>query len=259
MDAAEIGPRQAGGPVGGAGQSQFAATRWSLVLAAGQVAGGSGTSANTVRQALEELIQAYWYPLYAFLRRQGNPPHQAEDLTQGFFAHLLEHHALAKADPMRGRFRSFLLTSLKHFAADEHDKSTAIKRGGRQKMLSLNTDEAERQFSHELADAITPERQFERSWAITLLNQVLDTLQNEYVRRGKGKQFELMRHCLDGQADAQSTEAVARDLGMAEGAVRVLAHRLRKRYRELLREQILQTVADADQVDEEIQYLLNCL
>jgi len=237
----------------------FAATRWSLVLAAAGRGSADGAAAGTSasRRALEELIRAYWFPLYAFVRRQGHGPSQAEDLTQGFFAHLLENEGLTTVDRSKGKFRSFLLAALKHFVADQRDKAHAAKRGSGRKAVSL--DAAEAHYAREPADTMTPERLFERSWAIAVLNQVVLRLEQEYARRGKAAAFQALRHCLDGQADAHSHAEIADRLGATEGAVRVMAHRLRRRYRELLRDEIMQTVSDASAVDEEIRYLLGCL
>lgn len=240
-------------------EARFAATRWSIVLAAGGRGGADAASTSTSRRALEELIGAYWFPLYAFLRRRGDSPQHAEDLTQGFFAHLLENEGLTTVDRSRGKFRSFLLAALKNFAADQRDKARAAKRGGQRKVVSLDTVEAEAHYAGEPADTMTPERLFERSWAIAVLNQVVLRLEQEYAERGKSDAFEALRHCLDGQADGQSHAEIGGQLGMSEGAVRVMAHRMRRRYRELLRDEIMQTVADEDLVDEEIQYLLKCL
>ena len=211
------------------------------------------------RRALEELIRAYWFPLYAFIRRQGNGPQQAEDLTQGFFAHLLEKEGLTTVDRSKGKFRSFLLTALKNFMSDQRDRVRAVKRGGNRQLLSLDALEAEAHYTKELADTMTPERLFERSWALSVLNQVVLRLEREYAERGKTVAFQALRHSLDGQADGQSHAEIAGQLGMSEGAVRVMAHRMRRRYRELLRDEILQTVAEAELVDEEIRYLLQCL
>lgn len=221
---------------------------------------GAAASTSTSRRALEELIQAYWFPLYAFVRRQGNSPQQAEDLTQGFFTHLLENGGLTTIDRSRGgKFRSFLLAGLKNFMADQLRRAHAAKRGGSRRALSLDAVEAEAHYAKELADTMTPERMFERSWAIAVLNHVVLRLEQEYAERGKSAVFDALRYCLDGQADGQSHVEIAGQLGTTEGAVRVMAHRLRRRYRELLRNEIMQTVAKAEFVDEEIQYLLNCL
>ena len=210
-------------------------------------------------RALEELIRAYWFPLYAFIRRQGNGPQQAEDLTQSFFAHLLENKGLMTVDRSRGKFRSFLLAALKHFAADERDKARARKRGGNRQLLSLDALDAEAHYAKELTDTMTPERLFERSWAIAVLNQVVSRLEQEYTQRGKAAAFQALRHSLDGQASDKTYVQQAEQLGMSQGAVRVMAHRMRRRYRELLRDEIMQTVAGPELVDEEIRHLLQCL
>lgn len=208
---------------------------------------------------MEELIKAYWMPLYVFVRRHCSNPHQAEDLTQGFFAHLLEHTGLASADRAKGRFRSFLLASIRNYMADQHDKSSALKRGGGRKIVSLDAMQAESHYHQMPVDTLSPDRLFERSWAISLLNHVLLRLEQEYAGRGKAQMFTAMRHTLDGQAPEQSYTQLADQLGTSEGSVRVMAHRLRQRYRQLLRDEIMQTVADDQQVDDEIRYLLKCL
>jgi len=246
----------------GASSARFLATRWSVVLAAagrGGTDGGLAASTASSRRALNELIQAYWFPLYAFVRRQGHGPQAAEDLVQGFFAHLLENAGLTTADRSKGKFRSFLLASMKHFVSDERDKARTARRGGGRRVVSLDTAAAEANYARELSDTLTPERLFERSWAIAVLNQVVLRLEREYDRRGKSEAFAAMRHCLDGQSDERSHADIAASLGMSEGAVRTMAHRLRRRYRELLRDEITQTIADAECVDEEIRYLLSCL
>ncbi len=205
------------------------------------------------------MIGTYWFPLYAFIRRQGNSPQQAEDLTQGFFVHLLGNDGLTTVDRSKGKFRSFLLAALKNFAADQRDKACAAKRGGKRRAISLDAVAAEAHYAKELIHTMTPERLFERSWAIAVLNQVVLRLEQEYAERGKTGVFQALRYCLDGQADGQSHAEIASQLGMSEGAARVMAHRMRRRYRELLQDEIMRTVADAELVDEEIRYLLNCL
>jgi RNA polymerase sigma-70 factor (ECF subfamily) len=231
----------------------FAATRWTVVLAAGQKSGPA-------RQlALEELAQAYWFPLYAYVRRQGRSAAEAEDLTQGFFARLLEKKSLAAADPEKGKFRSFLLASLKNFLANEWDKSVSLKRGGGRPLIALDALGAEARYALEPADDLTPERLFERRWALAVLDQVLVRLEKEYRDRQAAEVFEALKGCLAAESDTSAYAAVGRRLGMTEGAVKVAAHRLRKRYRDLLREEIAQTVATADLVDEEIRYLLGRL
>jgi RNA polymerase sigma factor (sigma-70 family) len=232
----------------------FAATRWTMVLAA---AGRKSGAAR--RRALEELAQAYWYPLYAFIRRQGHPAAQAEDLTQEFFARLLEKKALASVDREKGKFRSFLLASVKNFLANEWDKSQTLKRGGGKPLVALDALDAEARYALEPADRLTPDRLFERRWALAVLDLVLARLQQEYVDRGDAATFEALKSSLTGEADGPTYGTIAQRLGMTEGAVKVAAHRLRKRYREFLRDEIVQTVADPDLVDDEIRHLLTCL
>lgn len=234
-------------------QTAFHATRWSVVLAA------RGGSPSAARRALGELIQAYWYPLYAFVRRRGQSAAEAEDLTQEFFTRLLERHDLASVDPAKGRFRSFLLASLKHFLANEWDRRHALKRGGRRQALSLDTLDAETRYGLELADELTPEKLFERKWALTVLDQVLVRLKGEYAAAGKAALFDALKGFLTGLASEASQAQIAVNLGLTPNAVRVAVHRLRKRYRHLLREEISQTVATPADVDEEIRFLLGCL
>ncbi len=211
------------------------------------------------RCALEELAGLYWFPLYAYIRRRGHGAPQAEDLTQEFFARLVEKRVLAAADRSKGKFRSFLLASVKNFLANEWDKSQTLKRGGGRPLVALDALDAEARYALEPADDLTPERLFERRWALAVLDQVLARLRQEYVARDGGELFEALKGSLAGAADTPTYEALARRLGMTEGALKVAAHRLRKRYRELLRDEISQTVASPELVDEEIRYLLGCL
>jgi RNA polymerase sigma-70 factor (ECF subfamily) len=239
---------------GQASAARFAATRWSVVLAAGGSEGESRT-----RQALEELARSYWFPLYAYLRRRGYGPQAAEDLVQGFFARLLEHEGLASVDQGKGRFRSFLLASLKHFAADEQDKRRAQKRGAGVKPIALDGLEAEARYAIEPVDEMTPERVFERRWAWAVLDQALCRLREQYCQRGQGKLFEVLKGTLTAADSETRQKDLARELDMSENALAVAGHRLRRRYRELLREEIAQTVSSPDLIDEEIGYLLGCL
>jgi len=228
---------------------QFAATRWTVVLTAGQ------TASPQAGRALEELCRAYWYPLYAYVRRRGYDVHEAEDLTQEFFARLLAKNYLADVDRAKGKFRSFLLASLKHFLANEWDRAHAAKRGGGQLFLSLDTKTAETRYLSEPADELTAEKLLERQWALALLDQVLDRLQAEFVADGKAAQFEQLKVFLTEGKGSTSYASVAAKLGTTEGAVKVAAHRLRRRYRELLREEISHTVATPAEVEEEIRHL----
>jgi DNA-directed RNA polymerase specialized sigma24 family protein len=201
------------------------------------------------------LCETYWYPLYAFLRSRGHSAADAEDVTQAFFARLLEKHTLRHADRERGRFRSFLLTSLTHFAANEHDKDAAKKRGGGILALSLEFENAEGRFQLEPATDETPERVFDRRWAITLLDRVLSRLRAEMVRDGKALQFEHLKTYLVGDLPQVSYAMSAAALSMSEGAVKVAVHRLRGRYRDLVRDEIMQTVSSPAEVEDELRHL----
>jgi RNA polymerase sigma-70 factor (ECF subfamily) len=215
---------------------------------------GHGSSPQAGR-ALEELCRAYWYPLYAYVRRRGHSPHEAEDLTQEFFARLLAKNYLADVDREKGKFRSFLLASLKHFLANEWDRARAAKRGGGQPHLSLDVQTAETRYRSEPADDLTPEKLLERQWALALLDQVLARLRAEFAADGQEKQFDELKVWLTEGKGATSYAAVAATLGTTEGAAKVAVHRLRRRYRELLREEISHTVATPAEIDEEIRHL----
>jgi len=232
---------------------QFATTHWSLVIAARDQA------APQAREALAALCRAYWYPLYAFVRRQGHSADQAQDLTQEFFARLLEKDFLQVVDRDKGKFRSFLLAACKHFLANEHDRASARKRGGDRAHVPIDLDAAEGRYSREPAHDLTPEKLFARRWALTLLDQVMAQLQEEFRRNDKGPLFDRLKECLVGAKDTLSYDQIAGELGLSEGAVRVAVHRLRKRYRELLCEEIARTVHDPDQVEDEIRDLFTAL
>ena len=233
------------------GRGHFATTRWSLVLAA-----GADTSSPGVQEALATLCETYWYPLYAFLRSRGYDAEDAQDLTQAFFARVLEKQALRHADPARGRFRSFLLTSLRNFAANEHDRAIAVKRGGGAPVLSLEIDTAEHRFQMEPATEETPERAFDRRWALALLDRVMLRLQAETVaRNGQPSPFDRLKTYLTGDQPQMSYAQTAADLGMSEGAVKVAVHRLRKRFRDLVRDEISQTVLSPEEVEDELRHL----
>ena len=228
----------------------FATTHWSVVLAAGQ----SATPQSA--EALETLCRTYWYPLYAFIRRRGNGVHDAQDLTQAFFAFILQRDALKTVSPQKGKFRSFLLASLQHFLADERDRASALKRGGGQLILSLDSVEAETRYALEPVDTLTPEKIFERRWAMALLDQAAGRLEAEYVKAGKGELYQQLKQFNSIEQTAKSYGEVAAELGLPENSLKSLVHRLRQRYRELLREEIAQTVASPGEVDEEIGHLL---
>jgi RNA polymerase sigma-70 factor (ECF subfamily) len=239
----------------GAGGSpeRFRTTRWSVVLAA-----RDGPSPEA-RQALRDLCEAYWYPLYAFIRRQGHPAEEARDLTQEFFLRLLEKDFLALVDQSRGKFRSFLMAACKHFLANERDRARAQKRGGGREVLSLDAQAGESRYIAEPTHDLTAERLFERRWALLLLHRVLERLRDEWRRAGKGEQFETLKAFLTGEKPAGQYAEAAAALGATPGAVRVAAHRLRRRYRELLREEIARTVNDPGEVEAEIRDLIAAL
>jgi len=228
----------------------FPRTHWTVVLAA---RAGQDTQALT---ALEDLCRAYWYPLYAFIRRQGHDSHDAQDLTQGFFARLLEKHYLASVCRDKGKFRSFLLTALKCFLADEHDKVTAQKRGGGSPLLSLDTAAAEVRYQQEPQRDWSPEMIFDRQWALALLAQARARLREEYFWAGKGDLFEKLKRYYDQDETTVAYLDTAAQLGLPENTVKSHVHRLRRRYRQLLREEIAQTVSRPEEVEGEIRYLL---
>jgi RNA polymerase sigma factor (sigma-70 family) len=228
-------------------QGRFPSTSWSLVLAA-----GSGDR----RTALEELCTAYWPPVYAFIRHQGHDSESSKDLTQSFFTHLLEKQSLQAARPDRGRFRSFLLTSTKNFLANDRDRAHAQKRGGGLAPLPLEFEDAERRFSLEPADRLTPEKLFERRWALTTLEHALAALRRELEQAGKTDQFAHLKGLLTGGESESGYREIAAALELTEGALKVTVHRLRRRFRELVRAEILQTLRDPADVDDELQYLL---
>jgi RNA polymerase sigma-70 factor (ECF subfamily) len=225
----------------------FPTTLWTVVLHAGQ------DEPAQAQAALAQLCEGYWYPLYSFIRRRGYSPHDAQDLTQSFFAHLLEKRGLGRVDPEQGRFRTFLLASLKNFLANDWDKANALKRGGGQTILSLQQESAESRYQLEPSHNLTPERHFDRQWALALLDQVLAALRDEYHGEGKAALFEELKAALIGQA-GRYTDIAAR-LGQSEGSIKVAVHRLRNRYRELLRSRIAETVGESD-VEDELGHLL---
>ncbi|MBI2928084.1 MAG: sigma-70 family RNA polymerase sigma factor [Verrucomicrobia bacterium] len=233
--------------------SVFATTRWTVVLAARE---GEGTQA---REALETLCRAYWYPLYAFLRRDGQSPEDAEDLTQAFFARLLERNYLAQVGREKGRFRSFLLATLKHFLCDEHDKERAQKRGGGSEVISLDAASAEERYQLEPADERSPDKLFERRWAMTVLDQAAARLREIYAAEGKAILYDELKPFLSGDKNVPPYAEVATRLGLGEGAVKSAIHRLRLRQRELIREQVANTVSTAAEIDDEIRHLIAVL
>ncbi|MDQ3330848.1 MAG: sigma-70 family RNA polymerase sigma factor, partial [Planctomycetota bacterium] len=220
------------------GHGRFATTRWSLVCAAGK-------EDSAAKRALAALCETYWYSLYAFLRRRGCSREEAEDVTQAFFANLLERGWVRSADRDRGRFRTFLLTALTRFLSKERDKATSAKRGGGRTKLSLDFEAGENRYRLEPADEQTPDRLFERRWALTVLDKALARLEGEHsVEPAKAARFAALKPLLTAADDANPYAAVGKALDMTEGAIKVAVHRLRKRYKELLRDEVAQTVSD---------------
>jgi len=239
----------ASGEGGMSRQPEFAITRWSVVVKAGS------SDSTDARAALEQLCRVYWYPLYAYARRRGHSPEDAQDLTQEFFARLLEHKWVARADRQRGRFRSFLLSAMSHFLSDEWDKARAQKRGGGATPVPLQFDTAETRYGHEPADNVTPEQTYERRWALALLEEVLRKLRMAYEEEGRMELFTALHPCLVGERTALPYKELAAKLGVSENTVKSAVHRLRQRYRQLLRDEIAQTVAEPGEVDEELRHL----
>jgi RNA polymerase sigma factor (sigma-70 family) len=239
------GPRTGGGG--------FATTRWSMVVAAGADSTPEG------RAALESLFSAYWAPLYTFARRSGADREEAQDLVQGFLAELLEKDRLRQADRNRGRFRTFLLAAFRHHWSHERERARALKRGGGRAPLPLDFDSGENLYLAEPADDRTPERLFDRRWALTVLAAAIERVQDDHARAGRTDLFEALRGTIGAGGDDAGWAAVADRLGMTEGAVKVAAHRLRRRYREVLRDIIAETVADPSEVDDEIRHLMASL
>ena len=232
---------------------RFATTSWTQVLAAREA-----PSAES-RQALEGLCRAYWYPLYAFVRRQGHGPEESRDLTQGYFAQLLEKGYLEDFDPSLGRFRVFLKASVKNFLSKERDKAHAWKRGGHARIVSLDADEVEGRYRYEPVDRLTPEEIFERRWSLTLLERVLGKLRQELEDADRGQEFEKLKGYLTGEEAKVPYREVANELGSSETAVRTSVHRLRQRFGKLLRQEIAETVASPNEVEDEMRHLLRVL
>ena len=232
---------------------RFGTTRWSLVLAAGQ------TSSERSAQALANLCEMYWYPVYAFIRRQGCRQEEAADLTQEFFARLLQKNSFHDVDPAKGRFRAFLCGSIRHFLSNERDRARTLKRGGGQPPISLDVEAAEGTYRIELRDDLTPEKLFDRRWALILLERALARLRDSHVSAGKGELFERLKGFLTGDSAGMPYADVAQALGMREGAVKVAVHRLRRHFRDTLVKEISETVSDPADVDAEIEYLLKAV
>jgi DNA-directed RNA polymerase specialized sigma24 family protein len=236
------------------GVANFQPTHWTLVLAAAQ------SQAPGASSALAQLCQLYWYPLYAFARRRGQAPEDAQDLTQGFFLQLLEHRLLAAADQRKGKFRSFLLAAFQHYLSDQADRARCVKRGGRCEFISLDLENAEDRYQREPAGtALTAEQLFDARWAILLLGRAKSLLGQEYAIQGRAAIFEALKSFLESGAPIPSYEAAANALGIGLGATKTLIHRLRKRYTAILRQEIARTVSDPGEVDWEIHALCEAL
>ena len=231
----------------------FATTHWSVVL------GAADSAAPGATQALEQLCRTYWYPLYAYVRRQGYSPEDARDSTQGFFACFLEKNYLDQVHPERGKFRSFLLASLQHFLSDERDRARALKRGGGQSLISLDSLDAEERYRQEPADELSPDKAYERRWALTVLDRAQAGLKAEFAADGKSELYEALKVFLSGDKPGYTHAQVAARLGKSTDAIRCAVQRLRQRYGELIRAEVAHTVASPAQVDEEIRYLLKVI
>lgn len=238
---------------GSANRAAFPTTHWSVVLAAGRERSPHGDA------ALETLAQAYWYPIYAFLRREGYAAAESQDLTQAFFARLLEKNYPAQADRTKGRFRSFLLLTLRHFLSDERGRADAVKRGGGSVLLSLDEERSEGKYSKEPADMDTPETLFERRWAETILERAKTRLAEEYAASSKQAIYQVLRNFQPGERRSLSYLEAARELATTESAVKALIHRMRSRHQALVRDEIAQTVASAEDVDDELRHLIAVL
>jgi RNA polymerase sigma factor (sigma-70 family) len=231
----------------------FETTQWSIVRNA------CASDGSRSRLALEQLCEKYWLPVYSYVRRKGYKVEDCQDLTQEFFARLVADNRIAKADQQKGRFRSFLLTSLNYFLSDEWDKSRALKRGGGIRNLSLHFDTGEALYELEPVENMTPEQIYERRWALTLLETVLNRLRSEYDSGGKADLFQALTPCLVGERVNQPYSELASTLGSTESAVKSTVYRLRRRYRELLRTEIGNTVTCPEEVDDELRYLFSVL
>ena len=232
---------------------RFETTNWSLVLAAAE------SKTPRSQEALAALCEAYWPPVYAFIRGQGCAPEKARDLTQGYFLRLLEKHYLKDVRPEAGRFRSFLCASVKHFLANERDKEQALKRAADRAPLAFDVEAAEGRYVLELADELTPEKVFEKEWAATVLKRALSCLREEFAVAGKLEEFDRLKVYLTGEKPADPYKQVAEDLLITEPAVRVTVHRMRRRFGQLLREEIGHTVATPQEIDDEVRYLLEVI
>jgi len=236
--------------------ARFHTTRWTAILVAAQ------SQLPGSRAALSELCRLYWYPLYAFARRRGSGPLDAQDLTQGFFLHLLENRALKQVEPLKGKFRSFLLASFQNFILDEASRARCLKRGGNREFVFLDAEDAESRYRHEPADVLTAEKIYDARWAITLLGHALERLRRQYAARDEISRFDVLRVFVGvGEEDKTppSYEEVAKALRVSIGAAKTLIHRFRKQYSAILREEIGRTVADPADIEQEIHALCEAL
>jgi len=231
----------------------FATTHWSVVLAAGD------SRSPQAEDALEKLCRTYWYPIYAYVRRKGHSPENSQDLTQQFFSRLLEKKYLKLADAERGKFRGFLLTSLRHFLVNEWEKARTAKRGGGQVVLSLDEQDAESRYMAEPSTELSPDAIFEKRWAVTVLEQVLARFRQESVSAGKGELFERLKGLMWGDENSASQSEIGAELGLSAAAVKSALHRFRLRYRELLRAEVANTVTRTEDIDEELRHLVSVL
>ena len=235
--------------------AQFRTTRWSAILVAAE------SQMPGSQEALAALCRDYWYPIYAFARRAGYAPSDAQDLTQGFFLSLLQRRAFKRVDPARGKFRSFLLASFKHYLSDEADRAHALKRGGDREFVFLDAIDAEKRYHFEPADQLTPEKVYDARWAITLLTRAVDRLREEHIASGGVLRFEVLRPFVGVETGCPqpSYEEVAKKLDISLGATKTWVHRFRKRYTELLREEVCHTVSDPNEIEDEIRALCEAL
>jgi RNA polymerase sigma-70 factor (ECF subfamily) len=232
---------------------EFMTTRWSVVLRAADVPSAESDG------AMEQLCRNYWYPLYVYVRRQGRSPHDAQDLTQEFFARMMKKKILKIADPARGRFRTFLLCSLKNFLASDWKKSQAGKRGGGVAMLSIDEHDTEQRYTNEPVESQTPEHSYAKGWASTLLDIAMEGLRRKYIESGKTKIFQTFSCCILEDSKEARYEDLAAEIGMSAGAARVAIHRMRDDFRQVLRAEVASTVESREEVDDELRYLINVL
>ena len=238
---------------GARGRGKFATTRWTMVNAA------ADSAEVPARVALEQLCEVYWPPLYSYLRRRGHDREEAEDLTQGFFTRLLEGDAIRAADPARGRFRGFLLTALKRYVINEHERATAARRGGNRLRFALDFDEAERTYASGAGTDDTPDRVFDRKWASLCLDRALASVRAEYEAAGKGRTASVLMPYLTESGELPPYRAAAQQLQISEGAVKVAVHRLRQRFGVVLRQQVADTVLSPEDTDDEMRELMRAV